>query len=78
MREELKYYLRLDYLITGSWSLKASQEAAQLLDPLGQNFVNVALDAREANEGKFGSIPPEATWKFTPADANSGCGSAFV
>ncbi|CAF9916141.1 Phosphoserine transaminase [Imshaugia aleurites] len=78
VREELKYYLRLDYLITGSWSLKASQEAAQLLDPLGQNFVNVALDARETNEGRFGSIPPEDTWKLTPANANSGCGSAFV
>ena len=35
VREELKYSLRLDYMITGSWALKASQEAAQLLDPLG-------------------------------------------
>lgn len=78
MREELKYSLRLDYLISGSWSLKASQEAAHLLEPLGQDFVNVALDAREANEGKFGTIPSEDTWKLTPADANSGCGSAFV
>ena len=78
VREELKYSLRLDYLITGSWSLKASQEAAQLLDPLGQNFVNVALDARKANGGKFGSIPPENTWSLTPSDANAGCGSAFV
>ena len=78
VREELKYSLRLDYLITGSWSLKASQEAAQLLDPLGQNFVNVALDARKANGGKFGSIPLENTWSLTPPDANAGCGSAFV
>lgn len=78
VREELKYSLRLDYLISGSWSLKASQEAAHLLEPLGQDFVNVALDAREANEGKFGTIPSEDTWKLTPADANSGCGSAFV
>ena len=78
VREKLKYSLRLDYLITGSWSLKASQEAAQLLEPLGQNFVNVALDARKANGGKFGMIPPDDTWDLTPADANTGCGSAFV
>lgn len=78
VKEELNYSLRLDYLVTGSWSLKASQEAAQLLEPLGRNFVNVALDAREANGGKFGTIPPEDTWKLTPADANAGCGSAFV
>lgn len=78
MREELKYSLRLDYLVTGSWSLKASQEAAQLLGPLGENFVNVALDAREANGGKFGAIPPEDTWKITSPNANAGCGSAFV
>lgn len=78
MREKLKYSLRLDYLITRSWSLKASQEAAQLLEPLGENFVNIALDAREANEGKFGMIPPEETWKLTAPDANEGCGSAFV
>ncbi|CAF9905912.1 Phosphoserine transaminase [Imshaugia aleurites] len=78
VREELKYSLRLDYLISGSWSLKASQEAAKLLEPLGENFVNVALDAREANEGKFGMIPPEDTWKLTAPNANGGCGSAFV
>ena len=78
VREEMKHSLRLDYLITGSWSLKASQEAAQLLDPLGQDFVNVTLDARKANGGKFGSIPPEDTWSLTAPDANAGCGSAFV
>ena len=78
VREELTSSLRLDYLVTGSWSLKASQEAAQLLEPLGQDFVNVALDAREANDGKFGAIPPEDTWELTPPGANAGCGSAFV
>lgn len=78
VREELKKSLRLDYLVTGSWSLKASQEAAQLLEPLGQDFVNVALDARKANGGKFGTIPPEDTWNLTPPNANAGCGSAFV
>ena len=78
VREELRYSLRLDYLITGSWSLKASQEAALLLDPLGQGFVNVALDVRKANGGKFGIIPPEDTWSLTTPDGNAGCGSAFV
>ena len=78
VREELKSSLRLDYLVTGAWSLKASQEAAQLLDPLGQNFVNVALDTRKANGGKFGTIPPEHTWSLTSPNANAGCGSAFV
>ena len=94
VKEELKHSLRLDYLVigsrpfwprlcwcrqvTGSWSLKASQEAAQLLDPLGQDFVNVALDARTANGGKFGAIPPEETWSLTTPDANAGCGSAFI
>ncbi|KAK8249294.1 pyridoxal phosphate-dependent transferase [Phyllosticta capitalensis] len=52
--------LRLDYLVTGSWSLKASQEAARLV---GKNQVNVAVDARKANDGKFGKIPSEAEWK---------------
>ena len=78
VREELKRSLRLDYLVTGSWSLKASQEAARLLEPLGENFVNVAMDARKANGGKFGTIPREHTWNLTPTDANGGCGSAFV
>ena len=63
VRKELQEDLRLDYLVTGSWSLKASQEAARLLEPLGQGFVNVAMDARQ--NGKFGAIPPEDTWKLT-------------
>lgn len=78
VKKELQQSLILDYCLTGSWSLKASQEAAQLLEPLGQNFVNVAVDAREANGGKFGTIPSEDTWNLTPPDANAGCGSAFV
>ena len=78
VKKELQQSLILDYCLTGSWSLKASQEAAQLLEPLGQNFVNVVVDAREANGGKFGTIPSEDTWNLTPPDANAGCGSAFV
>lgn len=78
VREELQRSLRLDYLVTGSWSLKASQEAALLLEPLGQGFVNVATDARKSNGGKFGTIPSEDTWTLTPPNASAGCGSAFV
>ena len=78
VRKELLDDLRLDYLITGSWSLKASQEAANLLEPLGKGFVNVALDSRKSNGGKFGSIPPDDTWNLTPPRSIGGKGSAFV
>ncbi|TKA24072.1 hypothetical protein B0A50_06963 [Salinomyces thailandicus] len=56
--------MRLDYLVTGSWSLKASQEAARLIGP---EHVNIVTDARKArDDGKFGSIPSRDTWKPTP------------
>lgn len=63
LRKEVKEELRADYLVTGSWSLKASQEAARLM---GGAHVNVAVDARKANGGKFGKIPAEAEWALTP------------
>ncbi|KAJ9642012.1 Phosphoserine transaminase [Coniosporium apollinis] len=63
LRKEVKEELRLDYLVSGSWSLKASQEAARLIGP---EHINVAFDARKTNEGKFGRIPPESEWKLTP------------
>ena len=79
VRREVREDLRLDYLVTGSWSLKASQEAAQLLEPLGPNHVNIALDARKSNNGKFGTIPPESTWTLTPSSREgAGPRSAFV
>ncbi len=62
LKTEVRDELRLDYLVTGSWSLKASQEAARLV---GAEHVNVALDARKANGGKFGVIPPESEWSLT-------------
>ncbi|KAG4432229.1 hypothetical protein IFR05_012289 [Cadophora sp. M221] len=58
VQEELK----IDYLVTGSWSLKASQEAARLVGP---EYVNVAADARKFNDGKFGKIPEESSWKLS-------------
>lgn len=55
--------LKLDYIVTGSWSLKAYQEAQRLLGP---EYVNLVCDARQANDGKFGKIPPESTWNLSP------------
>ncbi len=71
VREELK----LDYLVTGSWSLKASQEAARLLGP---EHVHVALDAREATGGAFIDIPSEETWNLTPTRREGGSGPTMV
>lgn len=59
-QKAVKQRLRLDYLVTGSWSLKASQEAARLV---GSDHVHIVTDAREQNQGKFGTIPPEDQWK---------------
>jgi phosphoserine aminotransferase len=58
--------LKVDYLVTGSWSLKTSQEAARVLGP---EHVNIVTDAREANGGKFGIIPDQSTWKLSKAPA---------
>lgn len=74
VRKEVREELRLDYLVTGSWSLKASQEAAELLEPLGNDLINIVADGRQGG-GKFGSIPHEDTWNLTPT---RNCGSAFV
>lgn len=73
LRKAVDDELKLDYLVTGSWSLKASQEAARLL---GSKHVNVAVDARKANDGKFGLIPSEDQWSLTPR--SSAGGPAFV
>lgn len=75
LRREVDEELRLDYLVTGSWSLKASQEAARLV---GARHINVSLDARKANDGKFGRIPPETEWSLTPRKREGGPGSALV
>ncbi|OCK75315.1 phosphoserine aminotransferase [Lepidopterella palustris CBS 459.81] len=74
LRKEVEDELKLDYLVTGSWSLKASQEAARLV---GAQHVNVALDARDANHGKFGRIPPESEWRLTPRKQNGGAALAY-
>ncbi|KAL4752094.1 hypothetical protein BDW72DRAFT_202655 [Aspergillus terricola var. indicus] len=63
LRKKVEADLKLDYLVTGSWSLKASQEAIRILGP---EYVNIASDARTVNDGKFGKIADESTWKLSP------------
>lgn len=55
--------LKVDYIVTGSWSLKAYQEAQRLLGP---EHVNLVCDARTINDGKFGKIPDQSTWNLSP------------
>lgn len=55
--------LKLDYIVTGSWSLKAYEEAKRLLGP---EYVNLVCDARTINDGKFGKIPDQSTWNLSP------------
>ncbi|KZL67047.1 phosphoserine aminotransferase [Colletotrichum incanum] len=62
LRKIVDEKLKLDYLVTGGWSQKASAEAARLLGP---EHVNVAADARKINDGKFGKIPEEKDWKLS-------------
>lgn len=61
LQKVVKQNLRLDYLVTGSWSLKASQEASRLV---GKEHVHIVADAREAHAGKFGVIPSEEQWRL--------------
>ncbi|CAK7272008.1 Phosphoserine transaminase [Sporothrix epigloea] len=65
LRAKVDSELRLDYLVTGSWSLKAYQEAQRLL---GADKVNLVADARKevdtraGSASKFAAIPDEKTW----------------
>lgn len=62
LRARVESGLKLDYIVTGGWSLKAYQEAVRLL---GSEYVNLAADARTINDGKFGKIPDPSTWKLS-------------
>ncbi|KAF8475690.1 pyridoxal phosphate-dependent transferase [Kalaharituber pfeilii] len=53
--------LKCEYILTGGWSSKASQEAARLL---GEDFVSIVADGKKSNGGKWGVIPDEKTWKL--------------
>lgn len=66
LRERVQSDLKLDYLVTGSWSLKAYQEAQRLVGP---EFVNLAADSRPLSDGKFGKIPEESSWKLSKSPA---------
>ncbi|KAL7932952.1 phosphoserine aminotransferase [Trichoderma chlorosporum] len=62
LKEAVERDLKLDYLVTGGWSQKASEEAARLF---GSEHVNIVADGREGNDGKFKSIPDESSWKLS-------------
>jgi phosphoserine aminotransferase len=62
LREAVDKDLKIDYLITGGWSQKASAEAERLFGP---EHINIAADSRKANGGKFGTIPDESTWELS-------------
>ncbi|CAG8433973.1 484_t:CDS:1 [Scutellospora calospora] len=53
----------LDYLITGSWSSKAAEEAKKLY-----NNVNIVFDVKKLT-GSYGSIPPKEEWKLSGSKA---------
>lgn len=70
LQKNIDEELRLDYLVTGSWSVKAAQEAQRLL---GSQYVNIAADSRKTSaSGKFGGIPAEETWNLTPTKSEGG------
>lgn len=76
LKKQVDEELKLDYIVTGSWSSKAAQEGKRLV---GEKFVNVAVDAKEANGGKFGKIPAEEEWKLTKTKKEGGKSApAFV
>lgn len=60
VRTDLKE-MKCEYILTGGWSLKASQEAGRLL---GDDHVSIVADARKHNNGKWGMIPEENDWKL--------------
>lgn len=58
---------KMDYILTGSWSKKASDEARRL----GGGAVNIVADGRKFSaDGKsFDNIPPHAEWKISDKPA---------
>ena len=60
VRADLKD-MRCEYVLTGGWSLKASQEATRLL---GEDHVSIVTNAKQVNSGKWGIIPNEDDWKL--------------
>lgn len=59
LRKTVEAELKLDYIVTGSWSAKAAKEAGRLL---GKEHVNIVTGSTEKGY-KFGDIADESTWK---------------
>ncbi|KAK0450745.1 pyridoxal phosphate-dependent transferase [Armillaria borealis] len=55
----------LDYVLTGSWSKKASEEAKRL----GASRVHIAADARGQSSKTFTRIPAHSEYTFSPDPA---------
>ncbi|KAG8699329.1 Phosphoserine transaminase [Ceratobasidium sp. 395] len=53
----------MDYVVTGSWSAKAAEEAERLAHGAR---INIVADARHYSAGNYDNIPPRAHWKLTP------------
>ncbi|CAG8433101.1 7772_t:CDS:1 [Ambispora gerdemannii] len=53
----------IDYLVTGSWSAKAVQEAKRI-----HGNVNIVFDVKKL-KGVYGSIPPTSEWKLSGPSA---------
>jgi phosphoserine aminotransferase len=53
----------VDYLVSGSWSQKASEEAKRL----GAN-VNIVFNSKKST-GSYTSVPPQSEWKLSGPDA---------
>lgn len=52
----------MDYVVTGSWSKKAAEEARRL----GGGDVHIVVDSRESSDAKkFDNIPPHAAFHFS-------------
>ncbi|KAG5457852.1 MAG: pyridoxal phosphate-dependent transferase, partial [Olpidium bornovanus] len=55
---------KVDYVITGSWSAKAAEEAARL-----GCRVNVVADGKEHFGGRYAGVPPREKWKLSGSRA---------
>ncbi|KAF8759649.1 Phosphoserine aminotransferase [Rhizoctonia solani] len=55
----------MDYIVTGSWSAKAAEEAERLA--YGAK-VNIAADSRHHSAGNFDNIPHHKGWKLSPPE----------
>ncbi|KAF4450477.1 phosphoserine aminotransferase [Fusarium albosuccineum] len=70
LRNAVDKELKADYIVTGGWSQKASEEAKRLLGP---EHVNVVADARKVNDGKLSGVEfPAFPKSLTPGPDGEG------